>query len=696
MIPPLLVKVFCQAPDKTSPQVYPRQSSASTTESRLALSLVRGRHIAAASAAEGYSCEFGSIKYFLLCSIGGIVSCGSTHTSVVPLDLVKCRLQVNAEKYKNIINGFKITIAEEGMKGLARGWAPTLLGYSTQGAGKFGLYEVFKIKYHHLVGEEFGYHYRTFIYLAASASAEFFADIGLCPFEAIKVKMQTSDGFASTMREAVPKMIAQEGNGVFFKSLVPLWMRQIPYTMVKFTCFERTLELLYQYVVPKPRSQCTKAEQLVVTFAAGYIAGVFCAVVSHPADTLVSKMNQAKGSSAGDIIKNIGFAGLWKGLGLRIVMIGTLTGLQWFVYDAFKAGMFSSFLTKAFCQAPENKSCDVPQRGLVQSLVAGRQIAAASVAEGDSCEFASPKYFALCGAAGILSCGITHTAIVPLDLVKCRIQVDPDKYKNIITGFRVTIKEDGIRGLGKGWAPTFYGYSAQGLCKFGLYEVFKVVYTDLLGEENAYLYRTWVYLAASASAEFFADIALSPMEAAKVKIQTTTGYANTLREVVPKMYAEEGLHSFYKSLVPLWMRQIPYTMMKFACFERTVELLYKHVVPKPRADCSKGEQLVVTFAAGYIAGVFCAVVSHPADTVVSKLNQDKGSTAIEAAKKLGMVGLWKGLTPRIIMIGTLTALQWFIYDAFKVTMRMPRPPPGEMPESLRLKLEAAAAQGEPQ
>lgn len=106
--------------------------------------------------------------------------------------------------------------------------------------------------------------------------------------------------------------------------------------------------------------------------------------------------------------------------------------------------------------------------------------------------------------------------------------------------------------------------------------------------------------------------------------------------------------------------------MKFACFERTVELLYKHVVPKPRADCSKGEQLVVTFAAGYIAGVFCAIVSHPADTVVSKLNQDKGSTALDAAKKLGWGGLWKGLTPRIIMIGTLTALQWFIYDAFKV------------------------------
>lgn len=48
------------------------------------------------------------------------------------------------------------------------------------------------------------------------------------------------------------------------------------------------------------------------------------------------------------------------------------------------------------------------------------------------------------------------------------------------------------------------------------------------------------------------------------------------------------------------MRQIPYTMMKFACFERTVEALYKYVVPKPRSECSKAEQLVVTFVAGYI------------------------------------------------------------------------------------------------
>jgi solute carrier family 25 phosphate transporter 3 len=60
-------------------------------------------------------------------------------------------------------------------------------------------------------------------------------------------------------------------------------------------------------------------------------------------------------------------------------------------------------------------------------------------------------------------------------------------------------------------------------------------------QEAAYQWRTSVYLAASASAEFFADIALCPMEAVKVRIQTQPGFARTLREGAPKILRDEGL-----------------------------------------------------------------------------------------------------------------------------------------------------------
>jgi hypothetical protein len=164
------------------------------------------------------------------------------------------------------------------------------------------------------VGEENMRNYGTFVYLAGSASAEFFADIALSPFEAIKVAVQTRPGFAKGLTDGAPKLIATEGFGSLFKSLVPLWGRQIPYTMMKFGAFENTVVALYKYAVPKPRDECTKGEQLGVSFAAGYIAGVFCAAVSHPADNLVSKLNAQKGATAGDIIKQ---ARVREGMGAR-------------------------------------------------------------------------------------------------------------------------------------------------------------------------------------------------------------------------------------------------------------------------------------------------------------------------------------------------------------------------------------------
>ena len=34
-----------------------------------------------------------------------------------------------------------------------------------------------------------------------------------------------------------------------------------------------------------------------------------------------------------------GVGGLFKGLGMRIIMVGTLTGLQWWIYDGFKTAV---------------------------------------------------------------------------------------------------------------------------------------------------------------------------------------------------------------------------------------------------------------------------------------------------------------------------------------------------------------------
>ncbi|GFZ11911.1 phosphate transporter 3;1 [Actinidia rufa] len=313
-------------------------------------------------------------------------------------------------------------------------------------------------------------------------------------------------------------------------------------------------------------------------------------------------------------------------------------------------------------------------------------------------EMYSPAFYAACTAGGIFSCGLTHMAVTPLDLVKCNMQffsplisafvcINPAQYKSITSGFGILLKEQGVKGFFRGWVPTLLGYSAQGACKFGFYEFFKKYYSDIAGPEYATKYKTLIYLAGSASAEVIADIALCPFEAVKVRVQTQPGFARGLSDGLPKFVKSEGALGLYKGLVPLWGRQIPYTMMKFASFETIVENLYKYAIPTPKDQCSKSLQLGVSFAGGYVAGVFCAIVSHPADNLVSFLNNAKGATVGDAVKKLGLWGLFtRGLPLRIVMIGTLTGAQWGIYDAFKVFVGLPTtggaPPPAPVPAKI--------------
>ena len=125
-------------------------------------------------------------------------------------------------------------------------------------------------------------------------------------------------------------------------------------------------------------------------------------------------------------------------------------------------------------------------------------------------------YYAKCMVGGALACGLTHAAIVPLDVMKCKKQIDSTFSKGFLDGIG-KVKTNGHLTLG--WAPTLVGYSLQGMGKFGFYEIFKDVFKNVVGDENAEKYRKLGWSVASGSAEVIADLLLCPWEAVKLKIQ---------------------------------------------------------------------------------------------------------------------------------------------------------------------------------
>lgn len=289
--------------------------------------------------------EVHGLDYYRKCMFGGALACGLTHAAITPMDLVKCRRQVDPTMYKSLGDGISKIVAQDGYgtKGILTGFIPTLIGYNLQGLGKFGFYEIFKDVFANAVGKENAVKYKAVGWAVSSACAEVIADVFLCPWEALKVRMQTSPKgtFPTGLMDGFNQIKSNEGMNGFYKGLSPLWARQIPYTVVKFVFFEKIVNLFYTKVFTAPKNTYNKATQLSITFASGYLAGVFCAIVSHPADTMVSKLNSVKGEGStmenvSKIYADIGFQGLWRGLATRILMIGTLTGLQWWIYDSYK------------------------------------------------------------------------------------------------------------------------------------------------------------------------------------------------------------------------------------------------------------------------------------------------------------------------------------------------------------------------
>ncbi|KAL9640610.1 MAG: hypothetical protein Q9164_000166 [Protoblastenia rupestris] len=272
--------------------------------------------------------------------------------------------------------------------------------------------------------------------------------------------------------------------------------------------------------------------------------------------------------------------------------------------------------------------------------------------------------------AGAVCCSVTHGGLTPVDVVKTRIQLDPVTYnKGMIGGFRQVIAKEGAGALLTGFGPTAAGYFLQGAFKFGGYELFKQQCINQLGYETASNNRTAVYLASSALAEFFADIALCPLEATRIRLVSQPEFASGLLSGFSKIASQEGLGAFYSGFGPILFKQVPYTMAKFVVYEKVAEAVYKRV---DKSKTSDGMQTVINLGSGLMAGFAAALVSQPADTMLSKINKTKGlpgegttSRLIKIAKELGLRGSYTGIGARLFMVGTLTAGQFAIYGDIK-------------------------------
>ncbi|KAL4251781.1 mitochondrial carrier family protein [Abortiporus biennis] len=281
--------------------------------------------------------------------------------------------------------------------------------------------------------------------------------------------------------------------------------------------------------------------------------------------------------------------------------------------------------------------------------------------------------------AGAICATLTHGAMTPIDVVKTRIQVDPQLARqSLLSGGKYIVKNEGATALLTGFGPTAVGYLVQGGGKFAGYEFWKKQFAQIAGDqETAVKYRTAIYLGGASVAEFFADILLTPLEATRIRLVSQRGYASGLVTGFARMAREEGLGGFYAGFLPILCKQIPYAIGQFTVNELCHEVAFRSMSEETRRNLTGTSKFAISLTSGVIAGFAAAILSQPADTLLSQINKGHGPEGSmvyrlkELAKQAGFRGLFAGLGPRMVMTAGLVSGQFLIYGVVRDALGAP-------------------------
>eukprot|EP00751_Fragilariopsis_kerguelensis_P002179 CAMPEP_0170826136 /NCGR_PEP_ID=MMETSP0733-20121128/46416_1 /TAXON_ID=186038 /ORGANISM="Fragilariopsis kerguelensis, Strain L26-C5" /LENGTH=798 /DNA_ID=CAMNT_0011189911 /DNA_START=388 /DNA_END=2784 /DNA_ORIENTATION=+ len=283
--------------------------------------------------------------------------------------------------------------------------------------------------------------------------------------------------------------------------------------------------------------------------------------------------------------------------------------------------------------------------------------------------------FVLSGA--ICASGV-HLALTPLDVVKTKVQIYPERYPKILPSFQSVWKDEGPSTFFTGWLPTVGGHFFAGGVLYATTEVIRRSLTDAAGV-NAISLEVPIILIAASIASATAAILYCPFDAVRIRSVAQPSYGENAIEIVSRMVKEEGIEVLTDAIPVFVAKQVPYAAVKFTIFDLTTEYLYE-IYPLAQEDLTLS--LGISLIGGVLAGIAAAAVSNPADAVISELKKAKSDQSPQEAFQVlldrgGIPALFKGLSIRMILYSLTAAFQFLIYDGVRFAL-------GVGPDDLKL------------
>jgi solute carrier family 25 phosphate transporter 3 len=270
-------------------------------------------------------------------------------------------------------------------------------------------------------------------------------------------------------------------------------------------------------------------------------------------------------------------------------------------------------------------------------------------------------------ASGAVASGFAHAALTPIDMVKTRLQTQPEKYKGPLSAASTIAAEEGVGAFTQGLGPTAVGYFLAGAIAFGGTEYLKRSSVRVFGTEVVLAHPFPVMLLCGAIAVAVCCVVVAPFEATRIRLVGDPDYAPSMPCAMVRIAREEG--GLWTGLPLLMAKDIPFHATKFAVFDTISNALksaplFAETLPPAVSGAA------LSIASGMVAGFAAAVISQPADATFTRCNKgdDAGrmlSPPVAFADLLEKGGFGSGLSSRCVFGAILVALQFSCYDALK-------------------------------
>jgi ornithine carrier protein len=170
------------------------------------------------------------------------------------------------------------------------------------------------------------------------------------------------------------------------------------------------------------------------------------------------------------------------------------------------------------------------------------------------------------GAGAVAGFG-TGAVLTPVELIKSRVQVNPKKYPDVSSAFRITVKEEGPSALFKGVKPTLTREVPGNACWFLFYELTlrNVFMTN--GRKRADC-PWYAFCASGGVGGVFYWSVLYPADTIKTRMQTEERFSKMgMRKTGEHLLKEGGVRALYKGFGITLCRAPPANATIFGMYE---------------------------------------------------------------------------------------------------------------------------------